>query len=108
MTYTPQFAMPVVAPPAAGGAYPSASDLTVTSTGTHQQLQIDLAVTVPKHLYAMSGGLVRYYPAGKALPTKGNDPPPGAGSVVLQTWAADVAWLKKNLHAGVPPLVTVI
>ena len=108
MSYTAKVAMPVVAPPAAGGSYPAASDLTVTSLATHQQLQIDIDVTVPPRLYAMSGGLVTYLPAGKPLPTPGADPSPGAGSVVLQTWAADVAWLKQNLPAGIPPLIAVI
>ena len=71
MTYTAKVAMPVVAPPAAGGSYPAASDLTVTSLATHQQLQIDIDVTVPAKLYAMSGGLVTYIPAGKPMPTPG-------------------------------------
>jgi len=110
MTYTPQVAMPVVAPPAGGGSYDPALAGTIiaTATGTHEQVQIDIDLTAPNHLYAMSGGTVSYYPAGTALPTSGADPSPGAGSIVLQTWGVDVAWQQKALPAGVSPLVTVI
>lgn len=108
-SYTSKFSMPVIGPPPTGtdpttyyAGVLAAS--TVSATGvTHQGLQISLSNHAYRGLYSMSAGLVTFIPPGDPLPTTPVETSPGAGSLVLTTWAVDVTALKKGLPPGVPP-----
>jgi hypothetical protein len=106
--------MPVIGPPPAGGD-PAAYYAGVTAaTALHvnaaandgQTIQISNAAY--RQLFSMTGGMVTFLPAGDPLPTTGSEPSPGAGSVVLQTWAVDITILKRDLPPGVPPMTAVL
>jgi hypothetical protein len=111
--YKPGVAMPFIAPPPQGtspeGYYNNIMEtttLTVVPSGNRLSMTIS-STTIPTigDLFAVTGGLVTYIPAGASLPLPGTPPPPspGAGSLVLETWIGDLYELKKILPGGVPP-----
>jgi hypothetical protein len=107
--------MPVIAPAPEGAkaaahyaAVLAATSVTATPT---EYSGLEVAVSNPAFggLFAMTGGLVTFIPPGKPLPTLGQEPSPGAGSLHLQTWAADIAFMSdKKKFPGVPPLFQVL
>jgi IPT/TIG domain len=117
MAYTPKFHMPIIGPPPANtppttyyGTVTAATSVYV-SQAANKGLQIDLSNATYNQIFAMLGGLVTFIPPGKPLPTKGNEPSPGEGSLVLQVQPVDVYELRNILKVtapGVPTMVSVL
>jgi hypothetical protein len=116
--YSPIFHMPVIAPPPPDtepAVYYAAlsPDINLQATGVENEgLQITLANADFADLYAMTGGFVGFIPSGKPLPTADPGNSPGAGTVILESWAVDIDQLKnlppEGLPPGVPPMTRVL
>jgi len=111
--YVVTFHMPVIPPPPNLVTQPIphyaafAANLTVTPSGVDDGLVIEGIPLASAEIYAMSGGLVRYVPAGGVLPLSAALAPAG-GAVVLTVMAADVGRQRGGFAPGVPPMNTVI
>jgi hypothetical protein len=106
--------MPLIGPPPSGTApaahYSSVlaglTGWTVTTTA-NQGLQMTFGGAA-QQLFATSGGVVTYVPAGQPLPTAAPEAAPGAGAVVLETWPPDALALTKILPPNVAPPARVL
>ena len=112
--YRPVFHMPVIGPPPTGddpttfyNEVSLATTVEVTAAD-HQGLLIKLSNADYSQLFAMSGGLVRFVPAGHPLPTSEGETAQGSGALVLETWIDDVNKLKSALPPGVPAMTYVL
>lgn len=116
--YVARFEMPIIAPPPASFQGTVADyyqqlqvQLTVTIAGPNGEfLDIALAkapnaTTTPDGtLFAMTGGFVRYYPDGAAVPSPDNLTTAAGGALVLKSWADDVLAQRRAFPPGTPPI----
>jgi IPT/TIG domain-containing protein len=111
--YKPLFHMPMIAPPPAGqdaeqhyNNVNATANVRVTAAA-NQALDVLLSDASYNAVHAVSGGFVTFIPPGSPLPTQGQEPSPGTGALMLQSWGADVTELKRVAPTGVPPWATV-
>jgi hypothetical protein len=94
-SYKPEFWMPIVGPPPAGGTpttyyAPFTSKVIATPSGVDQGLTITCSDSTSATVFAMAGGFLGFVPDGGLLPFTTGGTAPAGGAIVLTVWCDDV------------------
>ena len=108
--YTSTYHMPVIPAPTDTSMDSAAVEAFYTGLGIditpedmgNAGLKFEFPNETLLEIYALTGGTVKYIPAGGQLPGGGLSP--GEGSILLETSVLDILDMRNNLPGGIPPM----
>jgi hypothetical protein len=116
--YKPLFQLPIIGPPPAGFSgspsdFYAALNATVTAVtaigpSPREGLVVSVAPIAQTTIYAISGGTITFFPAGKPIPSPDNQIAPTGGALVLSVWVGDFLKQKTAGPAGTEPVARYI